>query len=68
MVSSKEKSTSWMSCGMRMRSVNVGRLRWPSWPPLLFVLLLVSVETLSLATVTTATRMHYIHWNTTNPM
>jgi len=32
------------------------------------MLLLVSVETLSLATVTTATRMHYIHWNTTNPI
>lgn len=69
MASPKEsKSTLSTSCGMRMRSVNVGRLRWPSWPPLLFVLLLVSVETLSLATVTTATRMHYIHWNTTNPI
>jgi hypothetical protein len=35
---------------------------------MLLLILLVSVETLSLATVTTATRMHYIHWNTTNPM
>lgn len=45
-----------------------GSVRWPTWPPMLLLLLLVSVETLSLATVTTATRMHYIHWNTTNPM
>ena len=41
-------------------------VRW--WIPqsmFSFLLLLVSVETLSLAS---ATRMHYIHWNTTNPM
>ena len=56
-------STMWRRYGCRCGSV-----RWPTWPPMLLLLLLVSVETLSLATVTTATRMHYIHWNTTNPM
>jgi len=66
--SSSSSSSSWSSSWSSSATVKMGSLRWPSWPPLLFVLLLVSVETLSLATVTTATRMHYIHWNTTNPI
>lgn len=40
-------------------------VRWPTWPAILLVFYIVSVETLSMAA---ATRMHYIHWNTTNPM
>lgn len=62
-ITSSTSSTMWRRYGC-----HCGSVRWPTWPPMLLLLLLVSVETLSLATVTTATRMHYIHWNTTNPM
>ena len=62
--SSSTSSTMWRRC----RSGSSSSVRWPTCTPMLLLLLLVSVETLSLATVTTATRMHYIHWNTTNPM
>lgn len=61
-------STSSSLMWRRRYGCHCGNVRWPTWPPMLLLLLLVSVETLSLATVTTATRMHYIHWNTTNPM
>ena len=63
--STMTSSTVWMRYGC-----HCGSVRWPTTltPVLSLMLLLVSVETLSLATVTTATRMHYIHWNTTNPM
>jgi hypothetical protein len=68
LITSTTTSTSSSLMWRRRYGCHCGNVRWPTWPPMLLLLLLVSVETLSLATVTTATRMHYIHWNTTNPM
>lgn len=61
-----EAATSTQSASRRYACrCGVSGVRWPTWPAILLMFYIVSVETLSMAT---ATRMHYIHWNTTNPM